>query len=312
MALPTYEELMRPVLEVLSASRQMHVKELRDAVAQKCNLAETDLALVHETSGQNIFANRVGWACTYLKKGGFLTSPKRGVIEITESGLNLNKQNINVNLDYLLNSSDSFQEFFKPKAQASLQLSNNNTVVPLERQNDNTKKTPEEIIESQAKILTKALSEELIEKIIALSPAFFERLTVDLLLAMGYGGSHKKAAARLGKTGDGGVDGVINEDMLGLDVVYIQAKRYQPSNKVPVAAVRDFAGSLEAFKASKGVFITTSDFTPDSYDFVGKISKRIILINGTELASLLIDKGVGVRLESRYDIMKIDEGYFEE
>lgn len=312
MALPTYEELMQPVLETLSVSGEMHVKDLRAHVAILCRLSEEDLAQVHETSGQNIFANRVGWACTYLKKAGFIVSPWRGVLDITESGLNFYRKGGVANLNYLLSSSESFQEFFKPKASVAsspadrpIGIENANKVV-------DDHKTPEEIIDKQAKFLTKALSDELIEKIIALSPAFFERLTVDLLLAMGYGGSHKKAAARLGKTGDGGVDGVINEDMLGLDVVYIQAKRYQPSNKVPVAAVRDFAGSLEAFKANKGVFITTSDFTADSYDFVGKISKRIILINGVELASLLIDKGVGVRLESRYDIMKIDEGYFEE
>ncbi|MEQ1789787.1 MAG: restriction endonuclease, partial [Rickettsiales bacterium] len=160
--------------------------------------------------------------------------------------------------------------------------------------------------------LVAVAKQELLDRIIASTPEFFEQVILNLLLAMGYGGSQKDASQRMGKTGDGGIDGVIKEDALGLDVVYVQAKRYKESNAVPVSHVRDFAGSLQANRANKGVFVTTSYFSKDAYDFVSKVHSRIILIDGDELAKLLYEHGIGVRLEMRFDVKKIDEGYFSD
>jgi restriction system protein len=240
-----------------------------------------------------------------MKQAGLLTSPKRAFYQISDRGYQVISAGEIVNTE-LLRRYPEFIEF---------QTRNRDTNSVGENQGSASgiaaisELTPDEVIESAYQTLRNSLALDLLERIKDSSPQFFEQLVIDLLLAMGYGGSQREAARRVGQSGDGGIDGIINEDRLGLDVVYIQAKRWESS--VGARDVRDFAGSLEEKKAMKGVFITTSDFTKDARDFVGRIGKRIVLIDGKELAQLLIDFNVGISNRRTYVIKKMDEEYFE-
>lgn len=252
---------------------------------------------------QPTFDNRVGWAKTYLKKAGLLDSPKRATIIITQRGLevlNQNPSHINVRF---LSQFPEFVEFKTPKHESTFELQGSEDI---------STQTPEEILENEYQKIRVTLAQELLKKVIELPSAFFERLVVELLVKMGYGGSIKDAGKAIGKSGDEGIDGTIKEDKLGLDIIYVQAKRWQPGNNVGRKEIQSFVGALEGQRAMKGIFITTSTFAQLATEYAQKINKKIVLIGGEELANLMIDHDIGVTRSGSYDIKRIDSDYFSE
>ncbi|MCY7352048.1 MAG: restriction endonuclease [Cytophagaceae bacterium] len=304
--IPDFQTVMLPILEILSDRQEHSIKELVDAVATQFGLTEDEREALLESGSQPIITNRVSWAKTYLLKAGLINSPKRGTFLISPEGLKvLTSKPDKVNIRYLRNFT-AFQEWqstSKPRKYEEKAASDDTEELEV-------LKTPQELLElSQAK-LREELAFEVLDKVKSCSPAFFERLVVDLLLKMGYGGSRKDAGQVLGKTGDGGIDGIISEDKLGLDVIYIQAKRW--NGQVPVSEVRDFAGSLLAKRSNKGVFITTSNFPQTAFDFVKSTGQRIVLMDGKQLAELMIEHNVGVSIREVYELKRVDSDYFEE
>lgn len=298
MTIPDFQTLLLPLLQ-LSSDRQEHtVSEAVETLAASLNLSDEDRRELLP-SGQNFrFDNRVGWARTHLKKAGLLQITGRGKFCITQRGWEVLRQNPNSIDVSFLKQFPEYLEFLHPSISGEK---------PEEIEVEQTH-TPEEILEVGYQNLRNELAKELIERVKACSPRFFEHLVVDLLLAMGYGGSRKDAGKAIGQSGDGGVDGIINEDRLGLDVVYIQAKRWE--NSVGRPTVQAFAGSLEGFRARKGVLITTSFFSKDARDYIERIEKKIVLIDGDQLAQFMIDYGIGVTEVATYSVKKADLDYF--
>jgi len=305
MAIPDYQTLMRPVLEDILQRGSTGFPLLIDSISDKLNLSEEERSQTI-SSGSTVIRSRVWWAVTYLYQTGFLDKPSRGVYSISEAGKEALKKHKLIDVKTLKQYPKFIKWYSREKKQTN---DNSNNAVEIEI---DSIQTPQEVLEKSYRQLVAVARQELLDRIIGSTPDFFEQVILDLLLAMGYGGSQKDASQRMGKTGDGGIDGVIKEDALGLDVVYVQAKRYKENNPVPVSHVRDFAGSLQANRANKGVFVTTSYFSKDAYDFVSKVHSRIILIDGDELSRLLYEHGIGVRMEMRFDVKKIDEGYFSD
>jgi restriction system protein len=257
-------------------------------------------------SGQQpIFRNRLGWARTYMKKAGLLATPSRGKFIITEKGIDLLKEKPKEITSKFLRRYPEFIEF-----QSIKKIKDNVIEQSFEISSIIDGKTPEEALEYVYQKLKSELAKEVIDVVKNCTPAFFEKLVVDLIVRMGYGGSRKDAGQALGKTGDGGIDGIVKEDKLGLDTIYLQAKRWE--NSVPVKEIRDFTGALASKKAKKGIFITTSSFPQSVYDFVTQVEYRIILINGDQLADLMIEYNVGLTPINEYQVKKIDFDYFEE
>lgn len=301
MSVPDYQQYMYPMLELLNNRDELRITDIANALAEHFRLSQTDLEDRVPSGKKSRHYDRVGWAATYLKQAGLLRSPKRAYYTITERGRNVLQSGDQVNTNYLYRFSE-FQEF------QSRTRTNDDSAENQERLLISS--TPDEILSTAYSDLRNTLAAELLERILQASPKFFEQVVIDVLLAMGYGGSRSDAAKRVGQSGDGGIDGIINEDRLGLDVIYLQAKRWK--NVVGARELRDFAGSLEEKKAVKGVFITTSDFTREAQEYVSRIGKRIVLINGNELAQFMIDFGVGALVRETYVIKKIDEDYFTE
>ncbi len=298
MAIPDFQSFMRPLLESIADGKEYSVKEVKEKLAVLFNTTEEERRLKIPSQRAFLFDNRLGWANTYLKKAGLVFSNKRGSLGITESGKN-----------YLLAHSGQIKLADLKKNDgfnSSVEVKNNGNEPEIQEDS----RTPEEIIDSEYEAIKANLVSDLIALIKTCSPLFFENLVVDLLIAMGYGGSRKEAGKAIGRSGDGGIDGIINEDKLGLDSIYIQAKRWE--NTVPVKKIRDFAGSLLGRKAKKGVFITTSDFPESAYDFAASIDPKMVLIDGKKLAELMIENKVGVTTKITYEIKDIDHDYFEE
>ncbi|MCB0845662.1 MAG: restriction endonuclease [Bacteroidetes bacterium] len=301
--IPDYQSIMLPLLKHIADGKVYRFRDLIDELATEFKLSEEELKELLPSGQQPIFNNRVGWANTYMKKAGLIKSEKRGYLQITDLGqkvLSDNPQQINVGF---LKQFQSFKEFTDPRKNGTTKAQQIEEITEEDQ-------TPEEMLEYAHQKLTNDLSQELIETIKECSPGFFEKLVVDLLIAMGYGGSRVDAGRAIGKTNDGGIDGIIKEDKLGLDIIYIQAKRWE--NTVPTREVRDFAGALLAKKAKKGVFITTSDFPKSAIEFVNQIEPKLILIDGKRLGELLIEFNVGVSTQQTYTVKKIDSDYFEE
>lgn len=293
---------MLPLLVELSDGLEHQLKETYEALSKKCQLTEEEQQERLPSGRQLIFHNRIGWASTYLKKAGLIDPVKRGVIKISDKGQLLLDSNPNEINNKVLEQYPSFIEF----AQAT-------STTPEKQTNEqitNSKLTPIEQIDSAYKSIHSELVDELLETITSCSPAFFERLVVDLLLKMGYGGYREDAGVPTQYTNDGGIDGIINEDPLGLDTIYLQAKRYARERSVGRPDVQSFAGALDMQKSRKGVFITTSKFSNDAIEFVNLIEKSIVLIDGKELASLMIQYNLGVSTKQVYDIKDIDTDYF--
>lgn len=301
--IPDYQSIMLPLLKKISDGKVYKFRNLIDMLSEDFKLTEDEFKELLPSGQQPIFDNRVGWANTYMKKAGLIKSEKRGYLQITDLGqkvLSDNPKEINVKF---LRQFESFNEFTKVKKNGSVKSKEIKEVTEEEQ-------TPEEMLEYAHQKLTNDLSQELIETIKICSPRFFENLVIDLLLAMGYGGSRVDAGKAIGKSSDGGVDGIIKEDKLGLDIIYVQAKRWE--NTVPTREVRDFAGALLAKKAKKGIFITTSDFPKSAIEYVNQIEPKLILIDGQRLGELMIEFDVGVSTQRNYKVKRIDSDYFEE
>lgn len=300
MAVPDYQSLMLPVLQIAGDGLEHTIGETIEIIASHFSLSEAERNELLPSGRQFRFDNRIHWARTYLKQAGLLESTGRGKFRITQRGLEVLKDNPPYINNDLLKQFSEFLEF---------QSRSTRIEEPLEDKEEPTH-TPEEILEASYQNLRNELAQELLDRVKACSPRFFERLVVDLLVAMGYGGSRRDAGERIGQSGDGGVDGIIKEDRLGLDVVYIQAKRWEGTVGRPV--VQGFAGSLEGFRARKGVLITTSVFSKDAKDYVERIEKKIVLIDGEQLAQFMIDYGIGVAEVATYTVKKADLDYFGE
>lgn len=304
MTIPDYQTLMLPVLRA-AANGEARIGDVVRQLSDEFGLTAEERDEILPSGKQTTISNRVHWAKTYLTKAGLLQSTRRAHFTITERGRQvLAKQPGRIDNNYL----SQFEEFIEFRRRS---LGNRDREEAVETTATlPTDQTPDEIMRIAHRDIEKALRQELLERILTNSPDFFEHLVVDLLVAMGYGGSVDNAGRRLGRTGDGGVDGVIDQDALGLDRVYVQAKRYQLGNNVGAGPIRDFFGSLDRFKAAKGLFVTTSDFSNDAEDTAEQLSKRIVLINGDLLAGLMIRFGVGVRTEETLYLKKIDEDFF--
>lgn len=296
------------MIHVLSAAADGEVR-IGDAVEQladKLRLTPEERAELLPSGKQTLFANRVHWAKTYLGKAGLIELPRRGYFRITDRGRQVIASHPQRIDNAFLNQFPEFRQFKERSAQGSGQEQSEADAV-LEK----THETPDEIMRTAHKQIEAALAQDVLDRIHASPPAFFERLIVGLLLKMGYGGSATDAGRALGRSGDDGVDGVIDQDALGLDRVYIQAKRYADGNNIGAGAIRDFFGSLDRHKATKGLFVTTSAFSPSARETAEFLSKRIVLIDGQQLARLMIRYDVGCRVEETLHIKKIDEDFFE-
>ncbi len=301
--IPDYQSLMLPVLEI-AANGETSVPEAEANVAERFSLTEGDREEMLPSGRQRVLHNRIHWAKFYLTRAGLIESPKRGRFIISLAGRQLlAKPPSKIDTQYLL-TIPAFREFYRNDHSADTA----DTAQPVSQSNA----TPEEVVKSAYNSAKTALSAELLDRILQNGPSFFERLIVDLLVAMGYGGSHKNASKQLGRSGDGGVDGVINEDLLGLDRVYVQAKCYSPNTSVGRPEVQAFTGSLVGLGAMKGVFVTTSTFSAPAIEFASRIPQRIILIDGKRLAELMIEHSVGVRSSRIVEFKRLDEDFFSE
>jgi restriction system protein len=307
MAVPDYQSLMLPLLQFAAQKEtETSTSEAVEALAKELSLTEDDLKEMLPSGIQSTFFNRVGWASTYMKKAGLLEATRRGFYRITDRGKDLLKKQPKAINSKLLRQYPEFLEFQQLKGTRT-----GDTVNDSKRASDVSTATPSEALEAAYENLRDELADELLARLKKTSPAFFERVVVELLVKMGYGGSRADAGKAIGRSGDGGIDGIIKEDKLGLDVVYIQAKRWD-NNPVGRPDVMQFAGALQAQRAKKGIFITTSRFTDDARNYVSQIGSKIVLIDGEQLTGLMIEHDVGVSTVSLYPVKKIDSDYFEE
>lgn len=305
MAVPGFQEFMLPLLRLAGDGSEQTLGEAAQRVAEGLRLTAEDLAELLPSGKQTRFKNRIGWAATYLRKTKLLEATRHGRFRITDRGHAVLKDPPQrIDLEYLKRFPEYGEFTHKPAAEGE-PVENGGSVDA-----GAAETTPEEALEESYRILRHKLAEELLETIKSSSPAFFEKLVVDLLVAMGYGGSRSDAGQAVGGSGDGGIDGIIKEDRLGLDAIYLQAKRWESSVDRPT--VQAFAGSLEGHRARKGVLISTSQFTKGAREYVERIEKKIVLIDGTLLAQLMIDHGVGVTDVSAYVVKKLDQDYFDE
>ena len=300
MAIPDFQSLMLPLLKALADKQEHSMKDVTTTLSDQFNLSEDERNIASEVSGQPVMYNRTAWAKTYLKRAGLIEQTRRGFFRVSESGEKVIKSAPPaINIKFLR----QFAEFKETQKQPEA-LQKDQSLPEIQTE------TPDELIDSGAKAIRAALSDELLQRIKGCSPAFFERLVVELLVKMGYGGSRQDAGRAIGRSGDEGIDGVIHEDRLGLDVIYLQAKRWE--SVVGRPEIQKFVGALQGQRAKKGVFITTSDFTKEAAEYVRHIDNKVVLINGTLLANLMIDHNVGVSLAATYEIKKIDSDYFLE
>lgn len=301
MPIPDYQSFMRPLLAQLADGNTHTLSEIRDNLIKEFALTPEEVREKISSGKQTVFNNRLGWAKTYMAKAGLLITPTKANYRITELG----KKALAECPDYIgnkyLKQFADFQQFITPKK-----------VEGEEQETDTAESTvtPEEQLESAHKAIVKSLADEILDTIRTASPTFFEQLVVDLMIAMGYGGSRKEAGQATQATNDDGIDGIIKEDRLGLDTIYLQAKRWQ--NTVHRPEIDKFIGSLTRHRARKGVFITTSDFSPGALDAVHTLDMKIVLIDGQQLAELMIEHNLGVTRKEVYEVKQIDSDYFSE
>lgn len=305
MAIPDYQTIMLPLLELIGDKQEHLFRSVVTTLGRTFKLTEDELSEMLPSGFSLLFANRVAWARTYLKKAGLIDSPKRGIIIITSRGLKVLKAKPNRIDNELLKEYPEFLEF------QNIKKSNTSSISSIESTTiDNA--TPEEIIENAYQRVQQLLAQELLDTVRRVSPSFFEKLVIQLLIKMGYGGTMEDAGKAIGRTGDEGIDGFIKEDKLGLDIIYIQAKRWQKGNNVGRPELQKFIGALAGQGAKKGVFITTSSFSKEALAYAPKNEMKIVLVDGEELAQLMIDYNVGVAIGQSYEIKKVDNGYFDE
>jgi restriction system protein len=302
VAVPDFQTLMLPFLETLQDGKERTMRELTEQLALRFKLTEEERQEHLPSGPQKLFYNRVAWAKTHLKNAGLIDNPVRGKVSISQEGRKVLLQKPStVNCRFLR----QFPSYLTFIGQTSDQDGDDKEETVIE-----STQTPLELIDASFNTLRKATAEELLERVKTCSPQFFEKLVVDLLVAMGYGGSLTDAGQAVGRTGDGGIDGIIKEDKLGLDVVCIQAKRWERTVGRP--EVQAFAGSMEGIRARKGVLLTTASFSRDAEDYITHIERKIVLIDGQHLAQLMIDHDIGVATDRAYVIKKLDLDYFDD
>jgi restriction system protein len=301
MPIPDYQSCMLPLLKISKDNKEHSFRDAVEIISNEFNLTKEEREILLPSGIQCIIDNRVGWARTYLTKAGLLKSPRRGYFQITERGFELLKTNPPEVNTKMLTQYDEFKEFRARRKEKGGQ----NEQSQIEHYT-----TPEEALEYGYQKINENLADDLISKIKECTPSFFEKLVVELLVKMGYGGTLKEAGKIIGQSGDEGVDGIIKEDRLGLDVIYIQAKRW--NNVVGRPEIQKFAGALLGKKAHKGIFITTSYFSNDAIEYADNIENKIVLIDGEKLTDLMIEHNLGVNIQRSIEIKKIDIDYFIE
>lgn len=302
MPIPDFQSLMRPLLDCASDGKEHASRDVVECLAVRFGLTDVERKQLLPSGNQEVFVNRVAWAKTHLKMAGFLDSPKRGYLIITPSGLKvLAEFPERIDLKVLRQQPG----YLEARGGTKSEIQNKSSSQDVE-----ASQTPEEQIELASLALRNSLGAEILSKLRASSPSFFENLVVELLVAMAYGGTRKDAGQAIGRSGDEGIDGIIKEDRLGLDTIYIQAKRWLQTVGRP--EIQKFAGALQGFRAKKGIFITTSDFSREAVEYASRIESRIVLIDGEMLWNLMIDFGIGVSKTATYEIKKIDNDYFDE
>jgi restriction system protein len=300
--IPDYQALMRPVLEC-AASGEVRISDVVDRLADNCQLTDEERNELLPSGKQTRFSNRVHWAKSFLEQAGLVKATRRAHFVITDRGKEALKDNKEINASYL----EKYPEFQKFRSRTM----EDDALEWLQSREVEVTATPDEVLRAAYKKINAALAAELLDRVRAAPPNFFEHLIVELLLAMGYGGTLEDAGRALGRSGDDGVDGVIDQDPLGVDQIYVQAKRYAEGNNIGSGAIRDFFGALSLKKASKGIFVTTSSFSPSAIQTARDRGSRIVLIDGIDLARLLIRYNIGCRDEEVIHLKKIDEEFFE-
>jgi restriction system protein len=303
MEIPKFYEFMLPMLRELADGKEHSISDLKEKMAKKFNLNEEAQKELLPSGNQPVFDNRVGWSRTYLKKAQLIESARRGVFKITTRGKEVLNEKIEMITPSYLKKFEEFREF------QTVDKQDDAHEIALPNENDST---PVEQFEKSYKKILADLKKELLEQVLSCSPFFFEKLVVDLVINLGYGGSRKEAGEAFRTTGDEGIDGIIKEDKLGLDLIYLQAKRWKKDSCVGRPEIQKFAGALQGKRAKKGIFITTSYFSSDAKEYVQNIDSKIILIDGDELCSLMVESGTGVSAVSTYSLKKIDTDYFSE
>ena len=300
--IPDYQSIMLPLLQLLGDGQPRRIRDCTELLAERFGLSPEERTRLLPSGKQPVFANRVGWARTYLKKAGLVETPTRGVVQITQRGRSLLAEGIERIDNRFLLRYEEFREFREhPRATAQHR--------PSSRGETTDGLDPIEQIESGYAEHVAQLRRELLDEVRKVSPSFFERLVVQLLLAMGYGGGIGEAARVVGRSGDGGIDGVINEDKLGLDVVYVQAKKWdQPVGR---PEIQRFVGALHGRRARKGVFIATSSFTREAQDYAAHLDPKVVLVDGEALTRLMVEYDVGVKEKAVYRVKAIDLDFFE-
>jgi len=301
MAILDFQTVMLPLIQHCQDGQEHSISDTVDALAKHFKLTEEERKALLPSGVQEVFKNRVAWAKSHLKMADLLSNPRRGIYQITARGQEvLAKVPSALNLRFL-------HQF--PEYQAFRATHRQRAEEPDEAET-NHGATPEEALETAYAKIRDDLAADILQRLKTCSPTFFERLVVEVIVKMGYGGSRQDAGKAIGKSGDGGIDGMIKEDKLGLDAIYIQAKRWE--NTVGRPEIQKFVGALTGQRARKGLFITTADFSADAQDYVSRIDTKIVLIDGETLAQLMIDHNVGVSTIATYDMKKIDTDYFTE
>lgn len=302
MTIPDFQSIMLPMLQIAADEKEHSIQQFLDRLSEHFSLSEEELNEMLPSGKQPTFYNRVGWARTYLSKSGLLEMTRRSHYQITERGKQvLASQPARLDMKYL----EQFPEYIEFREKESGRRK------PPESGEKTTSieaKTPEEVLEDAYMEIRESLAQELLSTVKQSTPAFFERLVVELLVKMGYGGSRREAARAVGQTGDEGIDGIIDEDRLGLDTIYVQAKKWD--GVVGRPEIQKFAGALMGKRAKKGIFITTSHFTQDAINYVSTIDFKVVLIDGKRLAEFMIDNDVGVASATSYQLKRIDSDYF--
>lgn len=303
MTIPDFQTIMLPLLQFAADGDEHSIHEAVESLSNQFALDEDEVSRLLPSGQQPIFYNRVGWARTYLKKAGLIDDPRRGYFRITSRGKDvLGRNPSRIDMRYLR----EFPEYLEFRATAR-EAANES-----QADQDLDELTPEEALEEAYQKIREDLSEEVLRAVLNSSPGFFEKLVVELLVQMGYGGSRRDAARAVGGSGDEGIDGIIDEDRLGLDTIYVQAKKWKEDSTVGRPEIQKFVGALQGQRAKKGIFITTTRFTDDAKGYVSNIDTKVVLIDGKRLANLMIDHNVGVSERTVYEIKRLDSDYFGE
>ena len=304
MPIPSYQALLFPVLRLAAQGGEHKFSATVESLADEFQLSASERTELLASGAQTVFSNRVGWARTYLKQAGLLDAPRRGYFAISKRGLAFfNTHPAEISMQSLQQFNE-FRAFTQRKRPKKTEIN-----TPAFAPDFMAEDTPEDILAAAHQLLMRNLQQEVLSTVKEMPPTFFENLVIDLLVKMGYGGNRQDAGRAIGKSGDGGIDGFIKQDRLGLDVIYLQAKRWETPVGRP--ELQKFAGALQGQKAHKGIFITTSTFTREAKDYAQHLETKLILIDGQQLAELMVEYNVGVLSSGCYEVKKLDLDYFE-